>query len=93
MKKHKCLQCSRIATWYYSPWSSEKIEHENYYCEDHVSRGCSCNLIYPENIEERKDELGRLLPCCEYDWSEVGFDVREEPDEKYDHLVEEFEEE
>jgi len=81
MKKHKCCVCSLPAVWYYVPWSSDKIERNCYYCEDHVSRGCSCNLIYPENIEERKDKLGRLLPCCEYDWNEEGFDVREESED------------
>lgn len=42
--------------------------------------GCSCNLYENEVGEtvENKDELGRLLPCCEYMYNEKGFDDLDE---------------
>ncbi len=43
-----------------------------YYCDVCVSRGCSCNWDPDTDIED-KDEAGRSLPCCEYDYSEEGY--------------------
>lgn len=78
MEKHKCSKCKRIAVWYYAPWSAGKNEHDSYFCEDHVARGCSCNIIdYGDSNAsvQYKDEKGRLLPCCEYDFNEKGFEL------------------
>ena len=36
MKKEKCLNCGKVATWAYMPGTS-------HYCDEHVPRGCSCN--------------------------------------------------
>ena len=77
MNKIKCFKCGLIATWYYMPWSELKNENESYFCDDCISRGCSCNIIDfsdPLAFEEEKDELGRLLPCCEYSYCETGYD-------------------
>lgn len=41
--KHVCCECWQLATWYYDPCYDEKIEQENYYCDNCVSRGCTCN--------------------------------------------------
>src|SRR5208282_4854119 len=97
MKKHTCCKCSEIGVWYYVPWDSEKVERLSYYCEDHIRRGCSCNTIKlnpdpdkPEDFEQHKDEQGRLLPCCEYDYSETGFDKAEDFAEKYDAITAEY---
>ena len=68
-----------MAKWYYEPSGKGKIEKQNYYCDDCVNRGCGCNLIIDkdgnETDEELKDDKGRLLPCCEYSYSEEGFDI------------------
>lgn len=45
-----------------------------YKCDEHVPRGCSCN-INPNTDEEDKDEQGRLFPCCEWSYSPKGFKV------------------
>jgi hypothetical protein len=37
-----------------------------------VHRGCSCNI--DADGVEYLDELGRQLPCCEYLYSEEGFE-------------------
>ena len=47
---------------------------KRFYCEEHVSRGCSCNFDFITG-EEYKDEQGRSLPCCEYDWNDKGYIV------------------
>ena len=67
-----CVICSKKAKWSYMPGSYN-------YCDNHVPRGCSCNLELKEGIafnsEEAKDtanyvepldEKGRRYPCCEY---------------------------
>jgi hypothetical protein len=72
-----CDVChAKIATWDYIP---DCYDGKHFYCEDCVPRGCSCNIKdYPLNdpnepgIEET-DELGRLLPCCEFDYSLNGW--------------------
>lgn len=41
-----------------------------------MPRGCSCNLIGDEDDEsglEATDEQGRLLPCCEFGYSQNGW--------------------
>lgn len=64
-----CEICIGKPTWIYIPSGEE-------FCDHWVPRGCSCNLEpidgdwenqSPENWVENKDELGRLLPCCEYE--------------------------
>jgi len=82
--KTKCMVCNALATWIYMPSDSN-----GNYCDDCVPRGCSCNidcdeegrLILDETGEEfvqYKDEQGRLLPCCEYDFFEEGIEEDEE---------------
>lgn len=81
--KHLCYDkdCNEIAVWMYAPCSEHRSEASRYFCEEHVSRGCSCNIIKinydpdsSEDLEEYKDDQGRLLPCCEYDYCEDGYD-------------------
>lgn len=78
--KIKCMKCEAMATWFYMPSDSVGC-----YCDDCVPRGCSCNfacdedgnLILDKNKEdfvEFKDDKGRLLPCCEYDFFEDGIE-------------------
>lgn len=98
MNKEKC-SCGKMATWIYAPGHGDGSRP--FYCDDCVSRGCSCNERsvlpgdyhppltnpdYPEGVENvdwKWVEQGRRyvylsegkeLPCCEYDWSEDGFD-------------------
>jgi hypothetical protein len=64
--KIRCDIChSNIAKWEYLP------RGYSYYCDDCVPRGCSCNV--DENGIEDKDNKGRLLPCCEYDYLYNGW--------------------
>lgn len=87
--KINCDKCGLKATWCYAPLGSI------YFCEDHVPRGCSCNILSSddsEDIVELRDDRGRLLPCCEYDYDEDGFEKPEDPDDKYDVISEKFEE-
>lgn len=39
-RKKKCCQCGKMATWYYVPGRSVG----NFYCDDCVPRGCTCNI-------------------------------------------------
>jgi hypothetical protein len=65
--KHQCDKCEKIAVWLYMPGRG------GYYCDEHVSRGCSCNE--DENGNQMLDKEGRELPCCEYDYFEKGIEV------------------
>jgi hypothetical protein len=67
--KHKCDKCDSIAVWYYEP-----MEADYRYCDACVKRGCGCNINY-KTQEEFRDEQGRLFPCCEYGYSEDGFEI------------------
>ena len=67
--KQKCYYCNNKATWLYMPcdyeknkktwWQIESIRKKDYYCDIHVPRGCSCNNIYEEDLDESdsKDDL------------------------------------
>lgn len=94
--------CGKIATWLYMPTSNSE---NPFYCENCVSRGCSCNeyssvdehyhppggILPEEGLEgvdwewtnEEKtlwchiDEKGRRYPCCEFDYSQDGYDIDE----------------
>lgn len=70
--KKTCLKCDKIAVWDYAP------NGKYYYCDEHVSRGCSCNSKLDDDGnylgELLLDDQGRDLPCVEYDYNEEGFD-------------------
>ena len=94
----KCFQCPNMATWYYMPWSKDNetdihYPANKYFCDDCISRGCSCNDVYSNDDKESwesdagtftydseinrfKDQLGRELPCIEYEYSKTGFDEK-----------------
>lgn len=72
--KYKCCKCDKTAVWCYIPGQEGK---DDYYCDDCVRRGCSCN-IDPVTLVEDTDEKGRLFPCCEYLYDDRGFEVSEE---------------
>lgn len=80
MTKHKCYKCEAIATWLYVPCNEfGENDLNDYWCDNCVSRGCSCNTIdlSGEEPEEYTDNQGRLLPCCEY-WEDVdGWEINE----------------
>lgn len=66
-----CQKCGAMAVWEMAPCDSF-----GEYCDDCVPRGCSCNTVdFPATDvgEEHRDERGRLLPCCEYDFLPDGF--------------------
>ena len=66
--KMQCQNCSEYAVWVYMP-----AEHEGYFCDNCVPRGCSCNIDPGTELEDT-DEHGRLFPCCEYLFEPKGFD-------------------
>lgn len=72
MVKTKCSLCEEDATWRYAP-ACDWPEHSKHFCDIHINRGCSCNIKDKVSGEEYKDDLGRLFPCCEYDYSLNGF--------------------
>lgn len=68
-----CHKCHDLAVWYYMPSSGEGDGNsvaDNYCCDDHVSRGCSCNSY--GDVIEASDERGLFLPCCEWDYCPDG---------------------
>lgn len=76
----KCFDCEKAATWIYMPASEKLTEEQCYKCDDHVPRGCSCNLEpadgnpeneNPENWKEKVDEKGRKWPCVE--WEQISY--------------------
>jgi hypothetical protein len=84
LDKEKCFDCGEMAVWLYLPGD---VDWDPYYCDKHVPRGCSCNefpkedikeedldINNPEHWEEELDGQGRRFPCCEYLYSENGFD-------------------
>ena len=76
-------KCGRFAMWQYTSGDTAV-------CDECVPRGCSCNIIFTDDFDEdgnliplldkdgncveETDELGRLLPCCEWDWKQYGVD-------------------
>jgi len=60
-------KCNKVALWRYMPGTDNWA-----YCDDCVPRGCSCTYDL-EGLVPDKDSLGRLEPCCEYDYSEEGY--------------------
>lgn len=55
--------CNNKATWVYMP-SYGGPQHNDYYCDQCVPRGCPCNE--EEDGTQVVDELGREYPCCEF---------------------------
>lgn len=81
--KIKCFGCDAIAVWLYMP-----TESNTGFCDDCVPRGCSCNFVIDDDCNpiiddttgdyvQCRDDLGRLIPCCEYDYFEDGIDEDE----------------
>lgn len=68
-KKMMCQKpgCTAIATWLL-------LSGDDAYCDEHVPRGCSCQISIDDGTPNR-DDKGRLLPCVEYIFDEEGFDA------------------
>lgn len=64
--KRICGKCGKPAKWYYMPGHSEK---EDYACDKHVPRGCSCNAELKKNVAPILDKYGNLDNPAE-DWYE-----------------------
>lgn len=56
MEKHKCCKCDEMAVWEYMPTT----ERDRYYCDEHVPRGCYCNLYDLTIDEPTKEELKHI---------------------------------
>lgn len=52
-KKHICIECGNLAVWYYLPGDSLNKEENDYFCDECVPRGCSCNneSIYYDKLD------------------------------------------
>lgn len=59
MDSKLCNECINPAVWFYMPSTMQ-------YCDEHVPRGCDCNILDEDSLEQDVDELCRLYPCCEY---------------------------
>jgi len=87
-----CNKCNnRLAVWRYIPG-----EDNDCFCDICVPRGCSCNIMHEDKLDingdlvpllgkdgyylEDTDNMGRLLPCCEYDYEQFGIDEFDEDD-------------
>ena len=71
--KKTCLKCDKMAVWQYAPGTEHMA-----YCDDCIGRDCSCNYDLDEDCNYLDTQPvglnGRTFPCCEYDYSESGFD-------------------
>lgn len=52
-RKHRCSQCGNQAVWLYMP-------NGNFYCAEHVPRGCTCNVCDIEFDGEPKSDSNLL---------------------------------
>lgn len=68
---HACWICKRKATWHYSPSCNNWKPEERERCDECVPRGCSCQIDSDTRLPER-DEKGRELPCCEWNFYPKG---------------------
>jgi hypothetical protein len=63
-------------------------EANDYYCDEHIPRGCGCQLVYVDDNhcgpEKYTDEFGRELPCCEYDFNLHGYDSDGDGEDDHD---------
>ncbi len=71
--KEPCDKCGKLATWMFAPADFSGADAERFLCSKCIDRGCSCNIINQDTLEEMRDEFGHLLPCCEYDHCDDGF--------------------
>lgn len=87
-KVHSCDKCDDLlAVWWYMPEFADGSR--GYYCDACIPRGCSCNIISAKETDlsipsdyslnedgdyECFESNGRRLPCCEYGYSEEGFE-------------------
>jgi hypothetical protein len=55
-----CYVCYKPSGWIYMPVTDKLELGRKAACDEHVPRGYSC-------MEDELDELGRLLPCCEWE--------------------------
>ncbi len=73
--KYTCEKCDALAVWFYAPGDSHGV-----FCEEHIERGCSCNVIDwgiddDSDDNQQRDDQGRILPCCEYDYDADGWEI------------------
>lgn len=54
MKYHKCSKCNNKATWSYAPSYSKS--RMIMFCDEHVPRGCTCNVWNIEEFGEPSNE-------------------------------------
>ena len=60
-----------MAVWMYMP-SFEREEKDRYFCDNCISKGCSCNINPMTGVEDL-DGNGNPYPCCEYLYDDRGF--------------------
>lgn len=73
---HPCCKCGAPTKWVYGP-SNERELKDNFFCDDCVPRGCSCNVVYHlfdedekyEDLEPELDDNGLPIPYLDTDGS------------------------
>lgn len=80
--KEKCSSCDSIATWFYMPSYEGKKQEDDYYCDEHVPRGCGCNYHHtnPEDFYPPADEGEKPVGIEGKDWKWVIEPETEESD-------------
>jgi len=77
------------------PWSSNKVEANDYYCDDHIRRGCSCMWITKEEYEHTsyERENWKLVKLSDTHYEYRDLMDRQLPCCEYDYCEEGFEKE
>lgn len=97
MEFEKC-KCGKLAVYWYAPGYEGKKDEESYFCEDCVSRGCSCNnystrdedYAPPGGISPNEKD-GEVKWIDEHTWTHVDEQGREYPCCEYWYDKEGFE--
>lgn len=65
LNKEKCARCkTKMAVWIYMPGNG------NYYCNDCVSRGCSCNYHYNKPDTDGHRDIPKGIEGKDWKWVE-----------------------
>jgi len=78
--------CGKMAVWLYLPSSQREFNH--FFCDNCVSRGCSCNHHYikeDEYDDRPKEDDTNIKWIDEFTWTHVDEQGREYPCCEYDY--------
>lgn len=76
--KNKCYNCNQVAKWLYIPGKNEPTGCD-FFCDDCVPRGCSCNWELRPGVEANIGRSGCIInPDTDY-YEPVDEDGRKYP--------------